>query len=213
MRLPLAVAVVSGLVLASRAAHAGSGYGFLIPPAEVDVGVGMPVGGEAVVGSSTEILAGLQWASLYWKPTPVDLGVGYVGSFRQVLPGYAARGEMPAAGDNTLRLNGVYLDLAKTIQQHDHWRMWLAFRGELLSASVHQQSFSALGAAVRVSTEIYAQTVGATGDHDAFGAIAGTLALGFYVEASHRELAPELGPNAVTAGLSLRVPFLCALVD
>lgn len=206
------LAAVAAVVLWSQIAHAGGG-GIVIPPAEVDVGVGAPLGAQATVGADTEILAGVHWASLYWKPTPVDIGIGYVGSFRQVLPGYEPRATMPPANDNELSLNGVYFDVAKTLQQHTYWRMWLAVRGELLAGSVNHNSFSALGGAVRIATELYGGKLGCEGDHGGFAAVAGTFALGVYVEASHRELSPELGPNAVTAGVSVRVPFLAAVVN
>jgi hypothetical protein len=112
--------------------------------------------------------------------------------------------------EHELRLDGMYLELATALESHRHWRTWLAVRGELLAGHVEQRSFRALGAAVRIATELYSAQVGASGQHDAGALLAGTFAIGVYVEASHRELASELGPTAVAAGLSFRVPFLFA---
>ena len=55
----LAAAVV---IAAASTAHAGSGA-IAVPPMEVDVGEGTQVGA-ATVGPSTEILAGIHWASM-----------------------------------------------------------------------------------------------------------------------------------------------------
>ena len=154
-----------------------------------------------------DLLAGLHWASLAWKPTPIDIGVGYVGSARQVVPGYSARTVDATPFDNQLRLDGGYLELGKTLQGSSrHWRTWLSARGELLHGSVNDRSFSAIGGAVRVSSEVYLS--GAAGGRNAI--ICGTLALGIYVEASHRDIAPELGRDVVTSGVSIRLPFILA---
>ncbi len=206
-----AAVIAAVVVICPALAHAGRGGAILIPPAEVDVGFGSTIGSAAALtGTSTEVLAGLHWASLYWKPTPIDVGVGYVGVRRGVLPGYAERETMPTPDDNTLRLDGVYVDLAYTLDGSKHWRTWLAGRAEWLDVRANGSAFASHGFALRIASELYAQAVGAKGDHCAGGVIAGTLALGIYVEASHRDLPPELGPDALTAGVSLRVPFILA---
>ena len=142
------------------------------------------------------------------KPTPIDIGLGYVGSTRDVLTGYSARALVPATPlENTLRLDGGYLELAKTLHgSTSHWRTWIAARGELLHGAVNDRAFSAIGAAIRLSSEIYLS--GAAGGHNAVAC--GTLAVGVYVEASHRDIAPELGPDGVTSGISIRLPFILA---
>jgi hypothetical protein len=206
------LAWIGGLVLAlaSPVAHA-RGIAFLIPPAEVDVGVGAPLG-DAAVGPSAEVLAGLHWASLYWKPSKLDIGVGYVGSFRAVRPDYAAR-MTSGSEDHELRMNGGYLDLAYALDTRAHWRTWLAARGELFSAELDHHSFSAMGAALRVATEVFVQGAAAGGGHGGGAAVAGTFAIGLYVEASARDVPDQLGREQLTAGLTLRVPFLFAAAN
>jgi hypothetical protein len=209
MRLPVALVIVS----ASAVAHAGGFAGLIVPPGEVDYGVGPIVGGaSAVTGPSQELLAGVHWASLYWKPTDFDVGIGYIGIWRPVVPGFAARSSTPSEQvDNVMHADGAYFDVAYTLERHKHWRAWLAGRVEYLSTHVNGEQAFGHGAALRIATEVYSHTLGGVGDHKAVAIVAGTLALGFYVEASHRSLAQELGPNAVTAGVSLRVPFMMAI--
>jgi hypothetical protein len=203
MRLLIAAAVLA----AATTAHAGSGV-IGIPPMEVDVGEGTQLGA-ATVGPSTEILAGIHWASLYWHPTHYDIGVGYVGSSRQVLPGYALRETTPGS-DNELSLNGSYLSLGYTLDSRSFCRTWIDARVEALHGSVNHQSFNALGAALRISSELYVSGAVGSGGGGGVVAMAGTWALGVYVEVVHRALPPELGSTGLTAGMSLRVPFIFA---
>lgn len=202
------LAVVAVVLLAASHAHAGSGA-IAVPPMEVDVGAGSPVGA-AVAGPSTEVLAGIHWASLYWHPTKIDVGIGYVGSFRPVLPGYEARSTIDPSSDNVLRLDGGYVSLGYAIESHRYWRTWLDARVETLHGQVNQTSFNALGAALRISTEVFAS--GAVGGGGGGGGVlcAGTFALGVYVEAVHRDLPAELGANGLSAGLSMRIPLILA---
>jgi len=207
---------VIALVICSTAsiASAGSGFGaIVIPPAEVDFGAGPTLGAApAVTGTSRELLAGMHWASLYWKPTTFDIGIGYVGVWRPVVPGYAARATTDSEQiDNVLHLDGAYLDLACTLDARRHVRTWFSGRVEYLASHVNGQTAFGHGAAVRLSTEVFGAGVHGVADHRALAVAAGTFALGFYVEASHRSLAPELGPNALTAGFSLRIPFIAGL--
>ena len=201
---------VAAVLAATTPAHARGGAIF-IPPAEVDVGIGAPVGA-ANAGPSHEILAGLHWASLYWHPTHVDIGIGFVGSYRDVLPGYTLRATSDA-NDNVLALDGAYLSLGYTLDSHKHFRTWLDARIETLHGSLDDQSFNALGSALRLSTEIFASGAVGAGDHGGFVAVAGTWALGIYVEGVHRDIAPELGPNDVSVGISMRVPLILAAAN
>ena len=202
------VLAVAAVIAAASTAHANSGA-IAIPPMEVDIGAGTQVGA-ATVGPSTEILAGIHWASLYWHPTHVDVGIGYVGSYRPVLPGYAARETVASAMDNELMLNGTYVSLGYTVDSRSFCRTWLDARVEALRGSVNQQSFNALGAALRISSELYVSGAVASKGGGGFVGMAGTWALGVYVEAVHRALPPELGSTGVTAGMSFRVPFIIA---
>jgi hypothetical protein len=194
-----AVLVVVATITFATAAHAGKG-GFLIPPVEIDVGVGAPIGPAVErLAPSTEILAGVHWASLAWRPTKLDVGIGYVGSFRFI-------DDPMALEDRELRVHGGYFSLATTIARQNHWRTWLVARGELLRAYDGERVLSALGGSLRISTELFAS--GATGDRGL--AVVGTLALGIYVEATYRDLPAELGPFGVTSGVTCRLPFIVA---
>ena len=205
------LALVAVVTLYASTAHANGGI--LIPPMEVDLGVGAPVGpGVDHVGPSTEVLAGLHWASLAWKPTRFDFGVGYVGSFRDIDSTSTYRGMAPP---DTLHLNGGYLTLATTLVNQNHWRTWFAARGELLHAHVRSnqvgpddshETWAALGGALRISTEIYGSML--SGGHN--GALCGTLAIGIYAEATYREVPAELGAHGFTTGVTVRLPFLVA---
>jgi hypothetical protein len=206
-------AVIASVMLSAHLAGASGPGAIIVPPTEVDMGVGPTLGNTpAVVGPSAELLAGIHWASLYWKPTDFDVGVGYVGVWRGVVPNYAVRSTVPVDQvDNVLHLDGAYFDVAYTLERHPHWRTWLAARVEYLASHVNGQTEFGHGVALRIATEVYTHTVGAVGDRKVLGVIAGTLAFGFYVEGSHRSLAPELGPNALTAGFSVRVPFIAGI--
>ena len=193
-----AVAIVATITFA-QAAHAGRG-GFLIPPLEFDIGVGAPVGANVDrIAPSTEVLAGVHWASLAWKPTRFDVGVGYVGSFRTIDNPMRLR-------DDEVRIHGGYLSLSTTIASGNHWRTWLSARGELLRAYHGGRELSALGTSLRIATELFGAT--ATGANKV--AIVGTIAIGVFVEATYRDVPDELGALGVTSGISCRLPFMVA---
>ncbi len=179
----------------------------------VDVGSSVAIGGDAIVGPSIDVLAGIHWASLYWKPTAVDVGLGFVGSYRDVIPTAIARSTTPSTADNRLSLSGAYADVAYAVENHRHWRTWIAARVETLRGSVDGRSFSAFGAAARISTELFVSGARVTSRRNSIGVVSGALALGMYVEAVRRDLPRELGPLSVAAGLTIRVPFIAAVVD
>jgi len=196
------------VLLVASTASAGGGAIF-VPPAEVSVGVGAPLGATAQYQSSTEVLAGIHWASLYWHPTRFDIGLGYVGSFRQLGASSALRESgMPDSDANRLALDGGYISLAYAIESHPHWRTWLGARVESMEASLAGTSFAVLGEAVRLDGEVFTTGAAAAGGHGGGALVAGAFSVGFYVEAVHRDLPPELGPNALTAGVSMRIPFI-----
>ncbi|HEY5949806.1 MAG TPA: hypothetical protein VIV40_30130, partial [Kofleriaceae bacterium] len=128
MRGCLAVVVVA-ITTGNAAAKPGA---IIVPPAEVDIGAGTPVG-DVVVGPATEVRVGMHWASLYWKPTPLDIGIGYVGSYRDVAPAYTERSWQ--VEDHTFKLHGLYFNAAYAIETHRHWRTWLGARVEGMSGS------------------------------------------------------------------------------
>ena len=191
----LALVVVASITLAGTA-HAGKG--FLIPPVEIDVGVGVPVGDSQEAAMSTEVLAGLHWASLAWKPTSFDFGVGYVGSFRR------AHDQPADEIEARLRMHGGYLSLSRRLVGIKHWRTWFTARGELLRVTDgRRDDFSAIGAALRVSTELFGST--AIGGNKGF--LVGTAAIGLYFEATVRDVPAEYGRMGFTSGVLCRLPF------
>jgi len=191
--------IVVFVTLGVSTAHAGNA-GILIPPLEFDIGVGAPVGSEVDrLGPSTEILAGLSWASLAWNPTRFDVGVGYVGSFRTI-------DDPNSPMDTSVSMHGAYLSLGKTLQSEKHWRTWFHARGELLRAYAGNERFGTSGAALRVSTELFAQGI-QTGRG---GGIVGAVAIGLYAEVNFRDVPAPLGRTGFVTGLSCRLPFLIA---
>jgi hypothetical protein len=180
-----------------------------IPPAEVDLGAETPVG-DVVVGPSTEVRVGMHWASLYWKPTPLDIGIGYIGSYRDVATSYATRGELD---DRTFKLHGLYFNAAYAIDWRKHWRTWLGVRVEGMSGRLNGRSYDAIGIALRLAAELYSTGTGGVADHDAAGFFAGTFALGIYVEGVRRTLPEELGATGIGAGVTMRIPFIAAFAN
>src|SRR4051812_47858265 len=176
-------------------ARAGSPGAIALPPLEVDIGANVPVYGGAAVGPSTELLVGVHWASLYWKRTDWDVGVGFVGATKPIRSGYRqvaerSLGELDAV-DPTLSMRGMYLTLSRTVFDHDSFRTWIELRGELMRSSTGQNQFSTLGGAVRFAAELYSAGVGGFSDRRAAALFAGTWAVGVFVEGSHRDLASE----------------------
>ncbi|HEY5924701.1 MAG TPA: hypothetical protein VIV11_23640, partial [Kofleriaceae bacterium] len=141
--------IVVAVTATSVAAKPGA---IFIPPAEVDLGAATPMG-DVVVGTSTELRAGAHWASLYWKPTRLDIGIGYAGSYRDVAPAYAARS---SEYDNpTLKLHGMYFSAAYAIESHRYHRTWIGVRVEGMSGSYGGQTYNVIGGALRLASELF----------------------------------------------------------
>lgn len=201
-----------GIVIVMAGTASAKPGAIVIPPAEVDVGAGVPLGDHAIVGTSTEIRAGVHLASLYWKPTRLDFGIGYAGSFRDLAPAASPR-EMSTTETPTLSLNGFYVTAAYAIENHPHWRTWLGARAEMLAGRADREKLTTTGFALRLATELYAASARGGGNHNAAGFFAGSFAIGVYVETMRRSLPVELGPVGVAAGLTVRVPFIAAVAD
>ena len=202
--------IVLGLAALAIPVHAHAGAALVVPPLEVDVGETAPIG-NAVTGVATDVLVGMHWGSLAWKPTSFELGIGFICSRRALLEPSAldrsagGASAMSTTPQTSVDLDGGYLALGHTIYDRHHIRTWMLARGELLHGELDGRAFSAIGAAMRIASELYAP-VGASGGR--FGGVVGTFAVGVYVEASHRALPDELGADGVTTGLSIRVPFM-----
>ena len=198
-----AAVLVLVLAAASSSAHAS---GIIIPPMEVDLGETATFDGH----TESQVLAGLHWASLSWKPTPIEIGIGYLGISRDLQPTVAARTTEPSSLDTSLRLDGGYLTLGKTIARGHHWRTWFLARGELLHGSTQSASFSAMGGALRIATELYGSGAGGGGGSGGGGVAVGTFAVGVYVEAAHRDVSTAYGPDGFSSGITVRIPFIIA---
>jgi hypothetical protein len=102
--------------------------------------------------------------------------------------------------DEVIRLHGGYVELSARVAHGSHWRTWVSTRGELSSVDGE----ASLGAAARVSTEVW----GGVAAIDNNGFAVGVFALGIWVEASTRELGDHALVTAASAGMSIRVPLL-----
>jgi hypothetical protein len=205
------VLVMVGLVADVEA----KGGGIIVPPLRVEFGALFPVIGGEAVEPAAEVLIGAHWTAIAWRPTKIDIGVGYIGSTRRLVPGYrglAERTQQPRGSDDALSMNGGYLSLGHTIVNQKHFRTWVEMRGELLKGTVDARVFSAVGGAVRFSAEVFGSGVGGHSDHNSIAIFAGTFSFGVYLEASHRDIALELGPSGITGGFSFRLPFILAAV-
>lgn len=197
-----AALVVMAIACALEGSAAARGGALALPPLEVDVAATAPVGGGEAVGPSTDVLVGVHWASLFWRPTNYEVGAGYVGSFRDL------RGGEPS---DRFRMHGGYLALGRTMFVARHVRTWVELRGEILRASAPGRDFSALGGALRFAAELYSAGIGGRSRPGSLAVFMGTFALGVFVEASHRDIPTALGPTGVSTGVSIRIPFVAAV--
>ncbi len=210
-------ASLAGLAVVMSAFAVGTadakGGAIALPPMRVEVGTLFPVVGGEAVEPATEFLIGMHSSALAWWPTSVDIGVGYIGSERTLVHGYrasVARTGQQAVVDESFSLNGGYLSLGRTLVRQPHFRTWIELRGELLKGTIDARAFSAIGGVVRFSAEIFGSGVGGHSDSNSIAMFAGTVSLGVYLEASHRDIALELGPTGISGGISIRLPFILA---
>jgi len=187
-------------VLAVTAGNAAAGRGAFIPPLEVELGhavTGAPDGRQL---ESTQLLVGLSWASLYPKPTPVDVSVGVISTFRPADETMATARVVAEEEDESAV--GGYIDVAVRGAAGKYWRTWIGGRGELMDHG----RVSGLGGAARASIEIWTGT--AAGDRNAL--ILGTVALSAWAETGLREQPTGGTASFVAAGLGMRLPLILA---
>lgn len=192
-----------GVVCASGVARAGSGA--FIPPMKLDVGrMTEHVGGVDRAGG--ELMLGINLATLYPKPMPFDLGVGWVDvSLDGGAPAAMPLSEItdPGPGPAAVTVSdGWYVEASGLLGGGEHWRTWLTSRGEMF----HSAGRSEYGAFVRVSGELWAGAVG--GDHSA--AVCGVVSLGAWAEVGERQEPDGERARVAATGLSVRVPLLIA---
>lgn len=196
------------LVFVSAPALAKPGA-IVVPPIAADLGAGSPLT-TATSGTSTELRIGGSWASLYWRPTKMDIAIGYVGSYRTLAPDDTVARSLEV-DDDKLRLHGLYFEAAYAIENHKHWRTWIGARVESLGGDYRDRSLAVVGGALRLGAELYSTGAFGAGDNRTAAFFAGAFALGVYVEGTARTLPAELGPVGLGAGVSVRVPFIAAI--
>jgi hypothetical protein len=166
-------------------------------PLQIDIGA---IGTSSDRGTLTgaEVAVGVHWASLSPKPTNFDIGLGVVASVMQ--PGDATG----ADPDDDVSFVGAYAGIAQTLSHGDFWRTWAGVRGEYLDVDAFGERRTGIGAAARLSAELFLSGVGI----EPRGIFFGTYALGLYVEAGARQLGPDVGKLQVSGGLTLRTPLV-----
>ncbi len=204
MRRETLVSATALLIGLGGVARAGSGA--LVPPMRIDVGAES----SSVHGTSRgggELMIGLDAATLYPKPLPIDLGVGFIdvssddpGTGPMLLD--ASSGSRPPGPRAPEPLLGWYAELSGRISGGDHWRTWVSGRGERFHAGDRTE----LGGVVRVSAELWAGVALADGR----GVIFGVVALGAWAEAGMRGQPDGSVARVAATGLSVRVPLIIA---
>jgi hypothetical protein len=206
--------VIGAVVLVTTGTAIAKPGAIVVPPAEVEVGAASPIGpaADAEVGTATEFRVGFHWASMYWKPTPIDFGIGFVASTRESFIAPASERTL-APEDSGLSLKGAYVSGAYAIENHKHWRTWLGARLEMLSGSNNGERVTTTGVAVRLATELYSASVAGVADNHVAAFFAGAWALGVYVEGLHRGIPGDISEVDAAAGLTMRIPFIAGVAD
>lgn len=185
------VLVVVGVVAGAPAAQARPAF---LPPLEVEVGaasISTPGGSHAL---ATQWMVGASWASAYPGRTPVDVSLGVI----VISTGPdAPASPMPAS---TVDGAGGFLDVALRVDEGRHWRAWLGARGEMLGI----EGVGVLGAAGRVSVELWRGVAAGGGG----GGIFGTLAISAWAELGVRERPDRSLASTAATGLGVRLPMI-----
>lgn len=173
-------------------------------PLKVDIGAS---------GANTErgfapgigMSVGIHWASLSPRPTRTDVGLGVFGALLATPADTTAMSD--SNGDSSgVAYGGAYLEVGRTLSQGSFWRTWASGRGEYLASGAFDASDTGFGASGRLSAELYVSGVGIAPR----GVFLGTYALGVYVEAGARDMAPGVGMFQASAGLTFRTPLVFA---
>lgn len=167
-------------------------------PLKIDIGA---AGANTSRGFAPGVAAaiGIHWASLSPQPTNFDIGVGVFGAV------LSAPEDRTVMDDNaSVAYGGAYLEVGHTLSRGSFWRTWAAGRGEYLGSSAFGETDVGLGAAGRLSAELYLSGVGI----EPRGLFLGTYAIGVYVEAGVRDTVADLGKFHVSGGLTFRTPLV-----
>lgn len=146
-----------------------------------------------------ELRLGVHWASLSPKPTNFDLGLGVFGA---ALVG--PKNATMDTSDDSVVYGGAYLEVGETLSHGNNWRTWASGRVEYLGSDAFGKSQAGLGAAGRLSAELYASGVGI----EPGGLFLGTYAIGVYAEAGVRDLGADVSALQVSGGLTFRTPLV-----
>lgn len=174
-------------------AQAGAGF---FPPLEVELGrSAIATRGGPDVGA-TELLVGMSFASLYPKPTPVDVSLGWVASFVPAI-------DEPVVGpsmDRPANAGGAFVAVDWRAVEGKHWRGWLGGRGELMAT----EDVGVLGGFGRASIELWHPVMAGGGG----GGIMGAVALSAWMEVGVRERPDRSLARVASAGIGLRLPLV-----
>lgn len=196
-----------------------------LPPSKTDVGsFAATDGGD--VGPGLRLASGAHVASGADRPIPIDVGAGYVyeqagaaeerASASAPVRTAAGEPEPEVAGEVAARRHGAYLEVSRTIRERGSDRAWAGARAEALwPEAAPEGSPPILGLSGRISWELFGRAVGAGGVADsqtaAGGAAYGTAGIGFYSEVGYRRTPDGRRGVLVSAGISVRLPFLAGV--
>jgi hypothetical protein len=203
-------AFVVSTSLAAGVARAGSGGA--IPPVKLDVGAVAESSG-GVARSGGEMMLGLNLATIYPRPMPFDLGIGWIDVGLDprrsetpvpVATPLAETGGVVAPGETIdhRSSNGWYIEGSALLAGGEHWRTWFSPRGEMFPGGDRTE----YGAILRVSGELW--TGGIYGERGL--GVCGVLALGAWAEAGVRQEPGGVTAHVAATGVSLRVPLVVA---
>ena len=198
------------LALLAALAQTGCLVGGGLPPSRLDVGPSV----NSVDGASkshVHITAGAHVASGVFKPgLPFDAGIGYVVEHIAVKP---EPGEEASEAKRGAYLHGAYAEGAVAVPIGPRGsRTWFGGRTELLI----DRGRPGFGLIERIAWEGFTRANGSgpIKSHCAFGASAsyGAAAAGVFVEGGYQWLPQGGRAVQVTAGVTLRVPAMAAIV-
>ena len=198
----------------STAAPRRAAVRFGIPPAEVDVGAASPIGGGSEAGSSrprcSPASTGRRCTGTRRTSTSASAtSARFARSLRDVLR--ATRRDMAGSTIESARARTARTSRSATrSSRHRHLRTWLDARIEMMHGVARRRARSpVLGEALRV---IAARSTSPEPRRRRRQwrrrLVAGTLAIGVYVEAVASRPPAELGPTASRAGVSMRIPLI-----
>jgi hypothetical protein len=169
----------------------------LVPPARVDLGA-------TATGMhdhpAFQLVAGVHWASLMPTPkTRIDVGAGVISMY-----GPGSDEDALDKMDDSFHLTGAYVEVATRPAGNDWWRTWAGVRVEAGQVERAGDDGDYVGMAARVTTEAFFSGTDGGGN----AVIIGTVALGIYGEAAVRQIDGVAIDLALSAGLSIRIPFM-----